>query len=362
MKLCYFYNDITLKGGIERVLSLLTTEQVKNPHLEITLVSQYKSFHIPHYPFSEQIKIVYLSDQPYGGMPGSFHRFILQLKKRKSIRLFFRKNNFDLIASQAFPNTFMLCMAGIDMKKVISVEHVYYGYYNRLIRTLRLYIYRKLQAVVVLTNKDEKKFSKYLPAVFTIPNPVILDNRFHSLLEANKIVSIGRLEYQKGYDTLIKVFHELYKKYPDWVVEIYGEGTLKEELERQIAKYDLSACFHLRGTMENVLEKLREASFFVMSSRFEGFPMVLLEAMSQGVPCISFDCPNGPSDIITHEQDGLLVENQNETALKEGMERLMSGYNLRKKFGDAAYSKVEVFDIKTITEKWNNLYALLGMK
>lgn len=356
MKLCYFYTDITLKGGIERVLSLLISEQIKNPELEITLVSQYKTFNIPHYRFPKNLKIVYLSDTHYDGAPASFHRLWLQLKNLKKVKSFFKKNIFDIIVSQAFPNAFTLYLAGIPTYKIISEEQVYYGYYNKLIRFLRLFIYRKFRAVVVLTEKDRQDFLCHISNVKTIPNPVVLSDRYHALLQNRKIISVGRLEYQKGYDTLISVFAGVHKKFPDWILEVYGEGTLKENLQNKINESGLKEVFILKGTTDKVYEKMREAAFFVLSSRFEGFGMVLVEAMSQGVPCVSFDCPNGPSDIITDGDDGLLVENQNEVALTESIELLITNEALRKKMGNNAYDKVAIFSIEKIIGMWEELY------
>lgn len=359
MKLCYFYSDITLKGGIERVLSLLTTEQAKNPNLEISIVSQYKSFDRPHYTFPSQVRMVYLSEEPFGGAPRSLHRIRLLLKNRKNIRRFFKENHFDRIAAQAFPNAFMLYISGVDRRKIVAVEHTFYGYYGRFVRGLRIWLYKRLRSVVTLTGKDRDSFYRHLSSVYAIPNPVVLENRFQSSLDSKKIISIGRLEYEKGYDTLIRVWKELHDKYPDWSVEIYGEGTQQETLKKQIEDCGISDSLHLEGTTNNVLEKIRESAFFIMSSRFEGFGMVLVESMSQGVPCVSFDCPNGPSCIISDGEDGLLVKDQDEEALRTSMERLMNDIELRKRLGTAAYKKVENFEIGKIIRLWDILYARL---
>lgn len=356
MKLCYFYTDITLKGGIERVLSLLISEQIKDQKLEITLVSQYKTFDAPHYKFPANLKICYLSDSPYDGKPASFHRLWLQLRNLKNVRSFFKSNSFDIIVSQAFPNAFTLYLSGVDTQKVVSEEQVFYGYYNKWVRGLRTLIYRKLRAIVVLTEKDRQSFLRHISNVWTIPNPVVLSERHHAVLQNKKIISVGRLEYQKGYDTLISAFNNVHKLFPEWILEIYGEGTLKESLQKQIDENGLTEVFLLKGTTDKVYERMRDASFFVMSSRFEGFGMVLVEAMSQGVPCVSFDCPNGPSDIITDGKDGLLVENQNEMALAKSIERLIQNESLRKQLGHNAYSKVTIFSIDRVIGMWNELY------
>ena len=359
MKLCYFYTDITLKGGIERVMSLLVSAQVPDKKLDITVVSQYKTFEIPHYPFPEGVRYVYLNNFPYDGSPKSFHRLRLLFRNLGRVKQFFRKNDFDLISSQAFPNAFILFLAGVRMQKVISVEHVYYGYYGKWMRKLRNWIYKKCAAVVVLTQNDKKSFEKDLSNVWVIPNPVLLSARKYSPLENGRVISVGRLEYQKGFDVLIRVFARIHEHFPDWILDIYGEGTLKEELQHQIDDLSLLGIVNLRGTTDRILSEMNKSSFFVMSSRFEGFGMVLVEAMSQGLPCVSFDCPNGPADIIENEQNGLLVPNQDEERLYDAMRLMMENRELRIRLGQEAYKNIEKFDIKKVVVGWKQLYDSL---
>lgn len=361
MKICYFCTDLTQKGGIERVLSILTTEQVKDSNVEINIVSRYKTFDTTPYYFDKRLKIIYLSQQKYSGAPGSFKRLLIHLRGWYKIYSYFKKHKFDLIISQAFPNTFMLFLALVNLKRVISVEHVCFDYYNDFIQRLRYKIYEKVLAVVTLTKEDCFCFQKKIDSVFTIPNPINLDDKYLSSLDNKKIISIGRLEHEKGFDTLIKVFSKIHTKYPDWVVEVYGEGTKKTELQKQINECGLKEHFFLRGITYDINSKLRESSFIVVTSRFEGFSMVLVEAMSQGVPGISFDCPNGPRSIITSGIDGVLVENQNEYSLYENIERLIVDIELRKKLGRTAYNNVEKFNVRTILNKWYHLYSKLGV-
>lgn len=358
MKICYFYTDITMRGGIERVISLLTSVQADDKDLDITIVSQYKTFENPLYQFPKSIKYVYLREQSYDGSPASFRRLKLLFQNISCVRNFFKKNDFDLILSLAFPNTFILLLAGIEMSKVISVEHTYYAYYNSGIRLLRNTIYKRCKAIVVLTNKDKKYFDKYLRNVYAIPNPVLLVNRKYSESLDGRIISVGRLEYEKGFDILIRVFSQIHKKYPNWILDIYGEGTLKEQLQNLIDSEQLSGFANLRGVTNQVLEEMNRSSFFVSSSRFEGFSMVLVEAMSQGIPCVSFNCPNGPADIIDNGVNGILVSNQDENALREAMVRLMDNRDLRIKMGKSAYFSIEKFEINKIVAQWKHLYYL----
>ena len=211
----------------------------------------------------------------------------------------------------------------------------------------------------MLTKKDKKKKKKNLPAdhVYVIPNPVRkIDSKYAPLVN-KKIISVGRLDYQKGFDNLIQGFAVLHSKYPDWELNIYGDGSLRENLQKQIDRLELSNTVHLCGRTNNIDSKLDESSLFVLSSRFEGFPMVLVEAMSHGLPCVSYDCPNGPSDIIQNGHNGLLVENQNLSALIHAIETLINDPVERKRLGHNAPESISSFSEETIVQKWHELFV-----
>ena len=253
-------------------------------------------------------------------------------------------------------------IAGLNMSRVIGVEHVFYGYYNSVIRRIRHVVYKQLAQLVVLTNNDKSAFrSEGLSKIVTIANPVVLSNRSCFPLINKKIISVGRLVYQKGFDTLIEIFGNIHLKYPDWVVEIYGSGVLLRELQSQVDKAGLTSCFKFMGVTDRIECEYHKASIFAMPSRFEGFPMVLVEAMSQGLACISFDCPNGPSDIICDENVGMLIENQKKADFEKGLSRLIENAELRQQIGRNAFGSVERFDVRNIVCEWKDLFQkILG--
>ena len=280
MKLCFFYDDITHTGGIERVISLLCTQfRVSYPELDIEIVSQFRSSKNLAYDFPGA-KITYLSEKNYDAKPHSPQRMFRILGNVLNVRKHFKKNKYDVIVGQAFPNTILLYLAGASLKNVVAAEHVYYGYYGNLLKKLRLYIYKKCRKVVVLTSKDKECYDKFFPSEHTsvIPNPVVLTETYTSPLDSKTIVAIGRIQYQKGFDILVDVFKRVHEKYPDWIVKIYGDGNLRAELEQQILNSGLNGVVNLMGRSNEIYKKLREAAFFVLSSRFEGFSMVLVEA------------------------------------------------------------------------------------
>lgn len=358
MKLCFFIDDITHIGGIERVISLLCGQfAICHRDLDIEIVSQFRSTQKLAYDFA-CAKITYLSEKDYDAKPHSFRRMFRILGNVLNVRRHFKKNKYDVIVGQSYPNNILLFLAGVDLSNVIAAEHVYYDYYGRLLKKLRLFIYKKCCKIAVLTSKDKECYDRYLPSEHTIviPNPVVLSEKFESPLDSKVAVSVGRIQYQKGFDTLVDVFKRVHDKHPDWKVHVYGDGNLRTELEQQISDAGLNGIVNLMGRSNEIYKKLRDASFYIMSSRFEGFPMVLIEAQSQGLPIVSFDCPNGPSDIIENGVNGILVENQNKNALYDAICYMIEHPDERKAMGKRSLENVDQYSVVVICDVWKKLF------
>lgn len=358
MKICFFLSDITKVGGIERVTSTLVSQLIEFQDINIDIVSMFKGREFLNYSIPDTVSIKYLIQKKHGAKPHSFGRAITMFSNLAIVRNFFINSDYDIVIAQSFPIALSLFLSGYPPKKIIAVEHVFAGYYNRFVQIIRFYVYSKMRQIVVLTKADKLFFEKGLPSehIKVIPNPVRKIDTIYAPLTNKKIISVGRLEYQKGYDNLIKGFAELHSKYPDWELNIYGEGSLRNSLQRQINKLGLKNVVNLCGLTDDIDSKLEESAFFVMPSRFEGFGMVLVEAMSHGVPCISYDCPNGPSDIIKNGHNGLLVENQNLSALMTAIESLIKDPIERKRLGHNAPESISCFSESVIAQKWYELF------
>ena len=219
---------------------------------------------------------------------------------------------------------------------------------------------QKLDKLVVLTDRDRESWVE-LNNVVTIPDPLSLSPTTISPLTEKRVVAIARYSHEKGIDLLLKAWSVVEKQISDWRLDVYGDGdrTPYEQLIDDL-KINRKSC-QLHGRTDDVEKEYCNSSIFVLSSRFEGFGMVLTEAMACGLPVVSFDCPWGPRSIITDGEDGLLVENGNVEALASSLSKLMSDEILRQSISKAGLKNVRRFSIDYVADQWRRLFESLNI-
>jgi glycosyltransferase involved in cell wall biosynthesis len=233
---------------------------------------------------------------------------------------------------------------------------------GRIWEQLRRWTYPLADRLVVQTQGALSYFSSgQQNCACIIPNPVLLPTREKDTLDRRLVgrvlISMGRLTQQKGFDLLLQAFAHLKARHPEWILMILGEGELRTELESLRDSLGLSGRVHLPGVVKNPNAVLVQADIFVMSSRFEGFPNSLCEAMACGRPVISTDCPSGPREIIRDGVDGILVPNQDVEALAAAMECLMSDEEKRKRLSSRAPEVVKRFSLEKVMGMWEDVLA-----
>lgn len=216
----------------------------------------------------------------------------------------------------------------------------------------------KLNALVTLTQEDADAWPDAVKK-YVIPNPLSFRQELKSKGGRKRIVAAGRLTREKGFDLLLDAWKLVFNSYPDWSLMIYGEGCERENLQSFIQSQGLgNVCIH--PFVSNISEKFVESDFYVLSSRFEGFGLVIIEAMECGLPVVAFNCQSGPSEIISDGVDGILVKNGDVCALADAMKCLMDDGGLRSAMGLSAIEKADHYSIDNIMSRWINLYRTIS--
>lgn len=376
MKIVYCLNSIAEDGGIAKVTVTKANVLAEIPHNEVFLcVSDHKenylSGQISHKVTLVDLNIDYYSDD-WKSRFNVLKGIVLKRKKHKKVlRKVLQEINPDIVISVGQCEKYFLPKIKNTAKTIREFHYaanyrslIAKGFIGKLIAHLEnLYDYRwkikNYDQIVVLTDEDMKLNWGNNKKVTVIPNPLTFSTSGKSSLTNKKIITLGRLVNQKNHASLITAFSKVVKHHPDWTLEIYGKGGLKKALQKQIETLNLSDNVKLKGGNHHPRELYLESSIFVLSSKFEGFGVVLIEAMECGVPVVSYDCPCGPKDIITDGTDGFLVPYGNEEFLAEKICYLIEHPQERLKMGMAAQAKAEKYSEAKIAAQWMSLFKSL---
>ncbi|GAA2873287.1 glycosyltransferase family 4 protein [Streptosporangium fragile] len=248
----------------------------------------------------------------------------------------------------------------------IGQEHVTLDVHSPEVVRLIKRRYGRFDAFVTLTQADLDRYAKTLknpPAqLLRIPNAVTALEGGMSQLDEKVVIAIGRFVHAKGFDLLVRAWKQVAEAHPDWVLRVYGRGRPEAEarLRARIEEAGLSGSMLLMGGSTEIGVELARSSIHVVSSRYEGFSMTILEAMSKGVPVVSFDCPHGPREIVTHEYDGLLVPPKKPAALAEALCRLIEDRELLGRLGRNAALTSAGYDLDSVGARWDRLLSDLA--
>ncbi len=350
-------------GGAERVMSILANYWVERGW-DITLIVLVDRSVPPFYQLDPRIKL-----QQLGIAGSSANALVASVNIWHRVRIL----RSAIIASQPDLVIGFMGTAGVlsllacknTSIPVIVSEHIYppLSSASRIWKTLIKFTYRSADLVTVLT---ESALSFFPPAQgyrsIVMPNPVIVplpEVKTERLLTSPTLIAVGRLAPQKGFDLLIQAFDRLKDKYPDWHLTILGEGASRGELEALISQSKLTDRIHLLGQVKNVNAYLYQADLFVLSSRAEGFPMGLCEAMACGLPVIATDCLSGPRELINDGVDGILVASEDVDALANGLDLLMSDPVKRQQLAQAAPQILDRFGLEQVMKIWDEAIGLV---
>ncbi len=352
-------------------------------HHEIEIVSVLRTRERPFFPFPSGVHLHFVDDQRKGRV-GGVRRWVRAILRRFSSRVLHPADKrsartslwTDILllrrllrvrAGVVIGTRPSLNMLGSQLSRpgvaVVGWEQVNLAARGPSLQAEIRRNYGALDAMVVLTEADRCQYDEALAGatrVVRIPNAVPYVGGPRSDVSRPVVLAAGRLTRQKGFGRLIPAFARVAEQAPDWTLRICGRGPRREHLGRMIIKHGVSDHVMLVGQVTDMALQMEQASIFVLSSRWEGFPMVLLEAMTKGLPVVSFDCPTGPADIVEDGRTGFLVSDGDVDALGEAILELIRDEPKRRRFGAAAAERAKAFTLPRIGRLWEELLADLA--
>ena len=353
-KLLYITNGINGAGGLERVLSVKASA-LADMGYDVSILVLNNTHLNPFYTFHPNIRFVSINVKGnplnyWKSYSGGIKRVVQQIQPEiisvcdDGFKAFFipkfLKTNAKIIYERHVSKLIESHDADSGLKKFVT--HIKWWLMERLASNFTKF--------VVLTHGNKNEWPT-LSNLVVIPNPLSFYPMVSSPLDRKIVISVGRITYQKGQDLLVKVWALVHEKFPDWELHLYG----KEDLKVLDTVNLTNNVFHFPPE-KNIEEKYLHSSIYVMSSRFEGFGMVLTEAMACGVPCVSFNCDYGPADIIENGIDGYIVEKEDIFALADKLMLLMQDSEMRKKMGKKAKENVKRFNVNEVVQQWDELF------
>jgi glycosyltransferase involved in cell wall biosynthesis len=367
MKIVYYTDQIYLHGGIERVLANKVNYWVNNKGFETHIITSEQKGNAPCYPIDKKVQmhdlgINYHRNKSYlhfKNIIKTFRHFFVLRRKIKELN-----PDVVVVCNFAFDFYFMPFIAPKVMKikefhssRVFEHEQRIHNssILKKIYNKINDYIEAKYHYLVLLTH-DERQYYKSNNTV-VIPNALSSYPKQQAALINKKVISAGRIAKVKAFDKLIASWTIVASKHPDWSLEIYGDGKVDfvDGLQKQISDLGLDQQLILCGPTQNMEAKMLDASIYALSSLTECFPMVLLEALSCGLPVVSFDCPNGPRNIVNNEEDGLLIPHNNVEKLAEGLIRLIENKSLRQEMGEKARHNIKRLLPEEVMQQWLSL-------
>lgn len=338
-------------GGTERVTSVIANELTKND-FEVTIIScQHGNY--CRFKLNEQIKLHSLKGE------ACTNPLLRKLYVQRHLVHYVKEKGIDILI--AVDVALYLYLVPLQIKKIckcIAWEHFnYYINQNKMVKYARKIAAKHADCVVVLGKNDLNNYLthyKHIKRITCIYNPIAVDVYETSPLTQKRAIAVGRLHRQKGFDMLIEAWSLIEKEVPDWNLDIYGQGLLKDNLQGRIDELQLKNI-KLRGFSDDIHKEYMNSSLFFFSSRFEGFGLVLMEAMATGLPAVSFRCKEGPEEIIDDGVNGFLVEEGNVRQFADCAIKLMNNENLLKQFASKTKKDLGRFDTDTIIEQWIEL-------
>lgn len=376
MKIVYCIRATYNPGGMERVLLNKVSWLVKRMGWDVTIATTDQQGRQPFYPFPEEVRMVDLGiDYADDNDKNVFKKIVGYLRRRRihkeRLTALLMREKADIVVSLYPSESSFIPDIKDGSRKVLELHFCKFfrlqygrdgllGLIDRWRTRQDERIARKFDRFVVLTEEDKGYWGE-MPNITVIPNAAVFVKNKRSDLTVKKVIAAGRLDYQKGFDRLIQAWEMVQRdgKFADWILNIFGQGEWHDMLEDMIVGKGLCDSLYINKPTNGIWDEYVNSSILVMTSNYEGFGMVLVEAMACGVPTIAFDCKCGPRDIIDHGKNGLLVPDGDISGLAEAMMRLMADEEERRAMSRNALKVVDTYSEEAVMAKWIALFSNL---
>lgn len=379
MKIIYCTHSTCNPGGMERVLLNKVTYLSQLPGWEVAVVTTDQHQRSPFYPFPEKVCMTDLGiNYSEDNGKGAWKKITGYLRKRKEhkrkLTALLLKEKPDIVVSLYPSESSFIPDIKDGSKKVLELHYCKFfrlqygrkgllGWIDKLRTRQDEQIVRRFDKFVVLTNEDRRYWGD-LPNIEVIPNAAMHVSDAYSDVMNKRVIAVGRLDYQKGFDRLIQAWQLVQHtgKFTDWKLDIFGQGEWREMLQQMIDRAELQNTVCLNRPTKQIGEEYVKSDMLVMSSNYEGFPMVMIEAMACGLPVVSFDYKCGPKDIIQTGINGLLVPNGDIQALADAMMKVMEDEAYRKMLSQNARKVVDTYSEQAVMSQWIRLFTSITAK
>lgn len=378
MTIVYCLQALHRRGGIERVVSMKANYWASQGH-SVHIVTTDQRNAEPAFELAPSVQLHdlglnYELDNDLGRWGRLKALYLKRPKHKQLLEELLHRIKPDITVSTFFQEAALLPSIQDGSKKVLELHSSRYTkilmypknkWLNRVIGRLRIYLgdrtSRKYDRFVILTEEEKEQFP-YHNNVSVIPNPRTFAPNTQSDVKTKKILAVGRFEYQKNFSELLTIWSYISRDFPEWTLEIVGDGSFREMLMRQVDVLGIKTQTQISPSTDAIIEHYISSSIYAMTSHFEGLPMVLLEAQAVGLPIVSYACPSGPRDIITDGLDGLdgfLVPTYDLVTFAERLRELMQNNDLRANMSIKALEASERFSQERIMQQWEELFHSL---
>lgn len=356
MKILFLINSLHTAGGTERVTTIITNALSQRGY-EVGVVALHGGGE-PFFELSKNVKLHYINARGYKNIYFSFLSNVGKLRRLYKNE----KPNFVVDVCSAMSLMSILAARG-GVTKVITWEHFNSNVdWNPITTPLsRKLATKKAVKIVVLSNQDARNYQKRYGAtnVMVIANPVTIQSAEPSKLDKKRVLAIGRFTEQKGFDLLLESWSKVRMQNEGWELRIIGQGDMQEKLRQSVQYFGIEGSIEILPPTTDVISEYQNASIYVMSSRFEGLPLVLIEAMAMGLPIVSFDCETGPRDLVESGITGVLVEPLNIDRLAQELDTLMADKVKQVEYSKNAIEKSKKYNVNAIIQHWTELFENL---